>query len=282
MDIYIEYVIIDNLVIDLLLLFYTFKILGIKSNKWLILFAAIIGTAGSVVMPLLKVANIVLIVFKFALSCLMIAVCGNIGNFKAFFQRLLVFYVMSFALGGVSYAVLACMGAKVYGLFTLSYSASLPLGAILTAIFIYIRIIEYIARMLYKKRNSLPFMRDIILFIDNKQIKLKGLLDSGNMLIEKSTGLPVVIISLTSLMRIYSLKEIQNAIETGKSKTIKNVRFINFSTVSGTSKKMMIFDGGKMQMNDNQKQISNFVLGLSMHDFKAKDNFEVLLNPAIV
>ena len=80
------------------------------------------------------------------------------------------------------------------------------------------------------------------------------------------------------------IENIQKAIETGKSDKLKNVRFINYSTVAGTSKKMLLFDADEMIIINNQKEerIVNFTMGLSMHEFKSKDNFEILLNPAVL
>ena len=283
MDIYVEYVLLDNLVIDYLLLYYTNKILGLKcQHSWILLLGAIFGAVCSVLLPLLPVIPFISLLLKFFLSCLLVFFLGKVSSIRDFINKILTFYLLTFALGGISYAVLALMNAKfTNGLLT--YDASLPLGVILLVVFVYIRIIEYIARVIYKKRNLIPFIRDISLIIDNRQINMKGLLDSGNGLIERRTGLPVVIISLTTLMRVYKLKDIQTAIESGKSDKIKNVRFINYSTVAGTSKKMLIFDADELILKDENKEISikNFALGLCMHDFKSKDDFEILLNPAI-
>lgn len=284
MDIYIEYVFLDNLIIDYLLLFYTNKILAIKgAKKWIILLGAFVGACGSVILPLLPVVPFVALVLKFALSCVLVLFLGKNKTFREFITRLLMFYMLTFILGGLSYAILGAIGAStINGL--MAYSAAVPLGVILLAIFVYIRLIEFVARRIYKKVNELPFIREIILIISNKQLKLTALLDSGNGLMDKRTGLPVVIITLTSLMRVYNLIDIQKAIETGKSDKLKNVRFINFSTVAGTSKKMMIFDADEMIVHSGEKQVrtKNFVLGLSMHEFKSKENYEVLLNPAMI
>ncbi len=284
MDIYIEYVFLDNLVIDFLLLFYTNKILAIRgSNKWVLFVGAVFGATCSVVLPLLPVIPFISLFFKFILSCLMVFFLGKCSSLKVFTNRLLMFYLLTFVLGGISYALLDLIGASlINGI--LAYNAALPLGVILICIFIYIKIIEYLARVIYKRRNTLPFLRNIILIISNKQLKLTALLDSGNGLIERKTGLPVVIISLTSLMRVYKIEEIQKAIETGKSEKIRNIRFINYSTVATDSKKMLIFDADEMIYNENGKEIrtKNFVLGLCTHEFKSKDNYEVLLNPAML
>lgn len=284
MDIYVEYVLIDNFIIDYLLLYYTNKLLAFKqSKKWKLLIGAAVGALASIVFPLIKVIPFVAYLMKFALSCVLVLFLGHNKSFRQFVNKILTFYLLTFALGGISFALLSLIDAKfINGVY--AYDAVVPLGVILATIFIYIKIIEYLAHQLYKKRNIEPFLKDVILIISNKQIKVRALLDSGNGLIDKKTGLPVVIIALTSLMRVYKLSDIQKAIETGKSDKLKNVRFINYSTVAGTSKKMLLFDADEMIIINNQKEerIVNFTMGLSMHEFKSKDNFEILLNPAVL
>ena len=70
MEVYIEYVILDNLIMDFLLLKETAKLLKLKYKNLQIFIGAIIGTVGAIVFPLLKILPLYVFLLKILLGLL--------------------------------------------------------------------------------------------------------------------------------------------------------------------------------------------------------------------
>lgn len=84
MVVYVEYVVIDNMAIDYLLISLSRKTLKLKPNIWLALLSAAVGTAAAFVVPLLSVNKGVLFAAKIATSMIIAAVSGKFNTFKVF------------------------------------------------------------------------------------------------------------------------------------------------------------------------------------------------------
>ena len=77
MEIYIEYVLIDNLVINALILLCTKKTLKLKTS-WLRLgLSSLLGTVVAVMLPLINISSIFLILIKIGLGVLMVLILSR-------------------------------------------------------------------------------------------------------------------------------------------------------------------------------------------------------------
>ena len=77
MDVYIEYVIIDNLIIDYLLLTNTYRILRIKTIKAWIFFCAILGTIFAIVLPIINLKNVYKTIIKLIFSFMLVFISAR-------------------------------------------------------------------------------------------------------------------------------------------------------------------------------------------------------------
>ena len=64
MEVYIEYVIIDNFIIDMLILLFTSLVLGSKVGKLRLVLSTLIGVVGAIFMPFIYLPNIILFFIK--------------------------------------------------------------------------------------------------------------------------------------------------------------------------------------------------------------------------
>ena len=84
MVVYVEYVIIDNMAIDYLLISLSRKTLKLKPNFLLALLSAAVGTAAAFVIPVLSVNKGVLLAAKVAVGMIISAISGKFRNFKEY------------------------------------------------------------------------------------------------------------------------------------------------------------------------------------------------------
>ena len=98
MVVYVEYVIIDNMAIDYLLISLSRKTLKLKPNFLLALLSAAVGTAAAFVIPVLSVNKGVLLAAKVAVGMIISAISGKFRNLRStFFVIVCLFYIPFFS-----------------------------------------------------------------------------------------------------------------------------------------------------------------------------------------
>ena len=100
MTVYIEYVIIENLVIDFFMLKATFLLKGKKQKSFRLFLCALLGAGIALVYPLIEVSPIILTAIKIASGLLIILLANEYKTWKAFYVNALVFFSLTFLTGG--------------------------------------------------------------------------------------------------------------------------------------------------------------------------------------
>lgn len=184
MEVYIEYVVIDNFIIDYLLLKLALKYSKVEFNKKRAALSALIGTAVAVAMPIFKASSFIKVLIKVGLAFLMIRVCFKPQSVKKYFSALGLFLTFTVIFGGAA--------ALVMQLFCIDYdffygSSAFPLGASLLFFAALYKIFKRAFTRVFEKTLIYPFTRTCVLICDGERIKAKGLIDSGNNLIFKGS-----------------------------------------------------------------------------------------------
>lgn len=285
MEIYIEYVLIDNLVINYLILLLVKKTMKLKTSFLRMGLSSLLGTFVAILLPLISVPSWIFIVVKLTLGIIMIFILSRFYHFKEFLFSFLLFLGYTLFLVGASLATLLAFGTSLELLAQGGYDICVPLGIILLIVSVYVYIIIGTAKYLTRKKQMEPYIKNIKLFIGEKTINFKGFLDSGNKLYDKKTGLPVVVVSIKSLEKHFSKETLENLIlNGGKGENFKNVHLISYNTISGEAKKMVVFSIDKMVINpgENEYITNRFMLGITYKIFNDAVSYDLLLNNSIV
>ena len=259
MVIYIEYLFIDNMSVDLLLLYLTAVTLREKAGALRLILSAFIGTASAFFLPFIPEG--LLIPYKCAAAILMTAVFKN-KSLKAYLSRLAVFVGYSFFLGGI-----------IFGLFNLRagvFAGSAALGGhVFTATLLGCILLFLLARKLYterkKKKNELCRYKTM-LFVGVVEEELLGYHDTGNKLFDKDR-MPVAILSRDVGRRIAETANIE-------------LMSINIDTVGGKNTlcafkidRLMIYSGKRVNIFENST--------VAIAD-KSFNGFKILLHEEMV
>lgn len=186
--VYIELVLFNNFAVDLLLEICTLTALGRKIPK----FRCALGAAfGAAVATLYAIAPTVWqIVIKALLAPLMAAIFFKpkkgkvVARIIDFAGGTAVFCVLTFLAGGIVQGLGYLLGVDVSGYWALGLVATALIICILSA------------RAIRKTRSgSAGNVKDVRLLVQGTSIDCKALCDSGNILVDELSGLPVIIIS---------------------------------------------------------------------------------------
>lgn len=199
-------------------------------------------------------ASLMIILFK----------VNHICRLWPFIALILVYYSGIFALQTVLSVILS---SKLINYIS-NYYLLCQLGfSFITFAFILI-FDEY--KHLSKQEN---FIKNCVLQIDGKQIKLVGFVDTGNKLVDGKSKLGVVIVNFQSIKRYLSKKSYADIIlSTNSSKTFEDMRKLKCTTMGGTNY-LTIFK--PEQFFVETKQI-DCMIGIAINS--QIDDYDALLN----
>ena len=107
MEIYLDIVILENIVINYLILFVTAKFSKSRTSNFRLLMGALCGTAYLVLMLILPDIKVYTTIFsKVLLSFAIVAVTFHFTRLSAFIKTLAIFYAATFLFAGVGFAFL--------------------------------------------------------------------------------------------------------------------------------------------------------------------------------
>ena len=182
MTIYIEYVFIDNIVINTLILLLTKIILHIKTSKTRVFLSSLLGTVVAIFSPLLP--TVICNIIKIPLGLCMILIAFKSENIKSLLVTFVVFVLCTFVFGGACFGIMQVLGINVIVNNGISYTYKFPIGAVLLVCFVTFVALKNIALYLYQKKKQQQFYYDITLCNNNKKVLVTAFLDTGNKLVE--------------------------------------------------------------------------------------------------
>ena len=239
MTIYVDIVLLENLCMNYIILFGTAYIMKIKVKHIRILLASLIGAVYAVlayagVFPIY--ANLIT---KIILSICMTYIAFNPKKLKGLIKELLLFYLVSFSLGGCAFALLYIVRPQDIFMKDGVYIGTYPLKiALLGGITGFV--ITYIAIKIVKTRiTKNEIIYKAVIKIEEQELEINVLLDTGNMLKDPISGDSVIMVEKNRLYKIVpkELLDNMNKFLGGEfeNKEIleykKRIRFIPFTSV---------------------------------------------------
>ena len=210
MTIYLDVIFLENIVINYIMLYVTGIISKAQKKKKRLFLGALIGAVYSVIYYLFRLKIYSSFIIKIILSIVIIYVAFKSTNFKDLLKKILLFYLSSFVFGGAAIAIIYMVNSQNItiqnGVLVGSYTLRTVLIGIVVAYFTIIFAFKII------KISKKDLICDIEVTLNNKIIKTKALIDTGNLLKEPITNLPVIVMEHTLLYDVMP-KEILNNVE---------------------------------------------------------------------
>ncbi|HEY8390234.1 MAG TPA: sigma-E processing peptidase SpoIIGA [Clostridia bacterium] len=281
MEVYIEYVIIDNFFITLAVLVIAQKCLHIDIILYRLIIACVFGTVCAVLIPLINIHIALLIVLKAVSGALICLVALRTWSFKKFLRLYATFLGVTFFLGGMAIALLYMLGENIKNILTVNYFNEFPIGVIVSSIILAVFFCQNIFIKIYKTKELKPFVRKLEIIYQGKSVCLNGLIDSGNNLYDPDTNLPVVVVNSKT---IYQLMQDEAILDLAKGKKVqfRCAKVIEFGTASDISR-MLIIKPDKILIysGDQVNTIYDVMLGFAKKNIGGQ-TYEALIHPAIV
>lgn len=212
MTIYIDIVLIENLIMNSIILYATVIVLKLKVKAIRLILASLIGAIYSIIAYISTLEIYTNIILKFILSIIIIYVAYNPQSAKKMWKELITFYMVSFVFGGAAFALIYIVKPQEIlmknGLFLGTYPLkTVLLGAIVA--FVLIITVFTIAKSKIVKKDMFCKIK---FKLNEKEIETEAMIDTGNLLKEPITNTPVIVVEHTLLYECMP-KEILNNLE---------------------------------------------------------------------
>lgn len=295
MTVYLDVIFLENIVINYIILYVTGLISKSKIKQNKLLLGALIGAIYSIIYYLIKLKIYSSFIIKIILSIVIIYVSFKSNNYKDLLKKVLLFYLTSFVFGGAIIAIIYMADSQNItiqnGVLVGNYTIKTILIGVIIAYFTILIAFKIIKNKISKK----DLICDISVRLDNKSIKTKALIDTGNMLKEPITNLPVIVMEHTLLYDVIP-KDILNNTEKilggDFSKIPDNIRdeyfsklkVIPFSSLGKQNGMLLGIKGENLTVNlkDEIKKIDKLIIGIYNKSLTKRGEYRSLLGLEIL
>ena len=295
MTIYLDLIFLENIVINYIILYVTGLISKSKIKQKNILLGASIGAIYSIIYYLLKLKVYSIFIIKIILSIVIIYIVFKSNNFKDLFKLVLLFYLTSFVFGGAAIATIYMVNSQNItiqnGVLVGSYTIKTILIGVIVAYFTLIFAFKIMKSKLTKK----DLICEICVTLNKKRIKTKALIDTGNLLKEPITNLPVIVMEHTLLFDVIPkdiLKNTEKILGGDFSKIPNNIKdkysfklkVIPFSSLGKQNGMLLGIKGEDLTvyLKDETKKIEKVIIGIYNKSLTKRGEYRSLLGLEVV
>lgn len=290
MVIYMDMLFLENFILDFIILYVTGLISKNKIKFLKLIFGSALGAIYVVMYYFIKINVYSNIIIKLLLSIIMIYISFVPTNFKEMLKLTVFFYLTSFVFGGAALSVIYMLNSRRItiqnGILIGNYTIrTIFIGVVIACI---VTIIAF--KFVKAKFSKNDLFCNIIIKINNKQIKTKAMLDTGNFLKDPITNIPVVVVEYTVLYDMVP-KEILDNIEdilggdlekipeNIKNEYMSKLKVIPFSSL-GKQNGMLLglkADGLIVDNEEEVKNIDKVIIGIYNKKLSKKGDYSALL-----
>ena len=286
MEVYIEYVVLDNLIINYVLLSLTSYSLKLNAKKSLCVVSSMFGTVCAILFPFIKfnfethINILLLFLCKMLVGLIMVLIIKKPKNFQGFIVAFFLLLTYTFILGGMCYGMMCLFNVQTTFSGIIMFGFEIPVSLFLLLGLCYLKVLFALIKIVKHKANFSKFYYDVKLSVNNRTTYVTGFLDSGNQV--KINDGAVVVINYKTLLKLYPNLNVANLVVGKLSETgLKNAGMINVSTADGNCK-MLTFTLDELQIIDDDNKVINLKntkIGLAKTNFYGK--FDCLLSPEL-
>lgn len=275
MTIYLDVILLENVCMNYIILFATGLIHRTKIKGWRILVSSLIGGIYAILSfaPVLEIYSNLL--FKVLLSIVMVYIAFHPPNIKLLLKELVIFYLVSFAFGGCAFCLLYFIRPQDIlmrnGVLTGTYPIKIALlGGIVGFI-----VVNIAFKVVKGKLSKKDMFCEVTVFLNNKQKTIKAFIDTGNLLKDPISGMPVMVIEAVELEEMLPKEIIIHINEILEGRRIEvlselpneyklKFRVIPFSSLGKQNGMLLGFIADKVELNieENKQELENIIIGI--------------------
>ena len=276
---YIEYYIVENLLINYIIISCTYILTKRYDNKLKKTLGAFVGTLYSVAYIYNNLDILFTLPFKMLIMTFITLISFTYKSKRDYINTALVFYMVNVFISGSTFFIIYFTGID-----------HMKISFFIVCVYISCEILKHIYRDINTLRQIKQLKKTVTISLLGKSCSCEGLLDSGNLLKDPISNNDVVIIKSNILKDIipeYLINCSFDDIDIIKAEELINVldneistkiRLIPYKHV-GSERNNIILGLKADYIEVDKMKIGNIVLGISNFN---DDNYDAILNPSIL
>lgn len=290
MIVYLDVVFFENVLMNYIIIYATGVAVKEKLSKIRIIISSIIGAIYTIIMYLNIIPIYSNFIMKLVLSIVIVYIAFKPKSFKKLIKNLTIFYLVSFVFGGCVFALMYFIQPQLAQIRNGVFVGAYPLKVALIGGVISFIIIQISFKIVKTKLSKKDMIYQIEITINNKSIKTKALLDTGNLLKEPITGLPVVVVEHTCLYSVLPTEILDNIekilggdtdeLIANKefSQIISRFRMIPFSSLGKQNGLLLGIksDCINIEIDEKIEQINNVIIGIYDKSFTKNGTYSAI------
>lgn len=290
MTIYVDIIIVENLIMNLIILYATSLILKIKVSFFRLLLASLIGAIYAALQYISNMKILSNIIIKTFLSIIIIWVAFHPQNMKKMCKQLLLFYLTTFTFGGVATYLIYVLKPQNIIIKNGMYVGTYVLKVIFVGAILGTGILLVSFKISKNKISKKDMICKILIKLNGKEITLNTMVDTGNMLREPITGNPVAVVEKNSLYDVLP-KEILNNTESIlggdfgkipediKQEYIPKLKFIPFSSLGKQNGMLIGIKPEKLKVinEEMEEERADAIIGIYNKSLTKRGEYNALI-----
>ena len=277
MTVYLDIILIENILMNYIILFATGFIQKIQMKQVRLIIS---GSFGGIY-AILSYLNIIPIYsyffMKILLSIIMIYIAFSVQNIKKMLKSVILFYLSSFVMGGCALALLYLIRPENIMFKNGVLVGTYPIKITIIAGAVGFILVQIAFSINKRQLNKKDMIGKLEISINKRKAEFRAYIDSGNMLKEPITKEPVIIVEKEKLQNLINIDLEQMLGGEGLNDNKLKFRIIPFNSI-GNQNGILIGikpDFVKITFDDIEKYAENVIIGL--YDKKINKNYNALI-----
>ncbi len=289
MTIYIDIIIVENLIMNYIILYATGLISKSKKSYIRMFLASLIGAIYATLEYVLKVNIYSNIILKTILSIIIVYVAFYPQDVKKMCKQLLLFYVTTFTFGGIATYLIYVLKPQNIIIKNGMYVGTYVLKVIFIGAIVGTIILVTAFKMAKNKLTKKDMICKVKIKLNGKEETVEAMVDTGNMLKEPITGTPVVVVERTSLYELLP-KEILNNTESIlggdfekipeeiKNEYVPKLKLIPFASLGKQNGMLVGIKPEKIEViNEQTEEEKNAIIGIYNKSLTKRGEYKALI-----
>lgn len=269
---YVEYVFVENFIIDFILLFITGKLIKRVIIFKRLIIASLVGSLYVILTFYIGREFMAFFIVKFSISVLMIMIAFDSKGILTNIRVIICFYITSLIMVGI-----------ISALYYFTYD-KLTVNAIIMSIFTGYAALHFFFKEIKDRINRHNYKRTVNVSIGNSSKTFRGYIDTGNELTDPMTGKHVMVVNIdcikdilgdelcNKIMEFYDNKCYESLIDENNNIIL---RIIKYNTISNSGENMVCIVPDEIEIiNNNNSIFIDAIIGIhpkriSMDDYDA-------------
>jgi len=272
MTIYLDLILLENIIMNYIIILATGMICRVNIKYIRVFLSSLLGAIYAIITYIVKLQLYNNQITKIVVSVCMVYIAFNCSNIKIMLKQLVIFYLTSFCFGGAAYYLLYNLSPNLIKTINGYFFGIYPIKIAILCGILGFFIINISFKIIKNKLNKKDMLYNIEIFYKENKANIKVMLDTGNLLKDPITNIPVLIVESKKLKSIISeniLRNIEDIIyDNNIEKIDEDIKtrcsIIPFSTIGKTNGIIIGFrpDYIKIYTDDGEKIRKKVIIGI--------------------